>query len=479
MTPESPQAGPARRAIGARHFLGTFATSIALHGATMVQGVILARVLGADGRGEFAAIILWPTIIANIGLLGTNLSVTRAAAAASAAGDDAGPVARAGVLWALILSAVTVAVGLGLLPWLIPEDGGDIMGLAQTFMLWFVPAYILSAHMAGVDQGQARFRRLNFFRLLQPPVNVLFLVALILLGQANLMHCVWVLLAAYWIAALGRLAMLGRQVSIVGRVASMLTLLRQGLPFALANTLNQFTWRGDRILLLWLLTDRDLGLYAVAFSAASVLADAPRSMGMVSLTIAAQERPREGFARVAQIFRAAAIVSVGMGVTVAAAVYLLLPLVYGWDFADSRVIGVILAAGFVPLGLTALLVQCMRGQGRPSAGMYSRIVGMAVMVSVALVLSEPLGVVGVACAFLAAQTVTLCCMLLLTVRYYRSASLAAMVPTTEDARQLGHRLRQQAGGALAGFGIGRGSAPVVADRESSTECDSGQDDRTA
>jgi len=476
MTPESAQAGPARRAIGARHFLGTFATSIVLHGFTMVQGIILARVLGAEGRGEFAAIILWPAIIANIGLLGTNMSVTRAAAAASAAGDDAGPIARAGILWALILSAVTVVIGLGLLPWLIPEDGGEIIGLAQTFMLWFVPAYILSAHMAGVDQGQGRFRRLNFFRLLQTPVDVLFLVALILLGQANLVHCVWALLVAYWIAALGRLAMLGRQVPVVGRVASLPTLLRQGLPFAIAASLNQFISRGDRILVLWLLTERDLGLYAVAFSAASVLADAPRSMGMVSLTIAAQERPREGFARVAQIFRAAAIVSVGMGVAVAAAIYLLLPLLYGWDFADSRVIGMILAAGFVSLGLTALLVQCMRGQGKPSAGIYSRIVGLAVMVSVAFLLSEPLGVVGVAFAFLAAQTVALCCMLFLTLRYYRSASLAAMVPMPEDMRQLVRRLRQQAGEALAGLGIGRGAASAVADGEDSDECESRLDD---
>jgi O-antigen/teichoic acid export membrane protein len=476
MTQESPQDGPARRAIGARHFLGTFVTTIALHGFALVQGVILARVLGADGRGEFAAIILWPGIIANIGLLGTNLSVTRAAAAAR---DDVGPVARAGVLLSLMLLVVAVAAGLGLLPLLIPEDSGDIMGLARTFMLWFVPAYMLSAHLAGVDQGQGRFRRLNFFRLLQTPVNVLFLVLLILLGQANLTHCVWALLAAYWVAALGRLAMLGRQVSLLGAVASLRTLLRQGRPFALAVAFQQLNVRADRILLLWLLADRDLGLYAVAFSAAAVLADAPRSMGIVSLTIAAQERPREGFARVAQIFRAAAIASLGMGVILSAAIYLLLPLVYGWDFADARVIGMILAAGFIPLGLTALLSQTMRGQGRPLVGMFSRMLGMAVMVPMAIVLSDSLRAAGIACAFLAAQTVTLCCMLLLTVRHYRSASLAAMVPRVDDARQLFRRLRQQVGELLARFGIMSPPAPVLPDRENGAECGSAPDDRTA
>jgi O-antigen/teichoic acid export membrane protein len=442
----------------------------------MVQGIILARVLGADGRGEFAAIILWPYIIANIGLLGTNLSVTRAAAAAR---DDVEPVVRAGILLALVLLTVTVAAGLGLLPLLIPEDSGDIMGLARTFMLWFVPAYILTANLAGVDQGVGRFRRLNFFRLMLSPLNVLFLVALILLGQANLTYCVWALLVAWWLVTVGRLALFGRQLSLVGPVASLPTLLREGLPFGIANSVQQLSARGDRILLLWLLADRDLGLYAVAFSAASVLADAPRSMGMVSLTIAAQERPREGFARVAQIFRAAVIASAGMAVVVSVAIYLLLPLVYGWEFADARVIGIILAAGLVPLGLTGLLGQCMRGQGKPAAGIVSRVIGLAVMVPVAIVLSGPLRAAGVAWAFLAAQTVALCCMLLLTIRHYRSASLVAMVPRMDDVRRLARRLGEQARELLAGFGIMRPSATLVADDESSGECVSGRDDRTA
>ena len=38
-----------RRAIGARQFIETYATSIMLYGCLMVQGVVLARVLGTEG----------------------------------------------------------------------------------------------------------------------------------------------------------------------------------------------------------------------------------------------------------------------------------------------------------------------------------------------------------------------------------------------------------------------------------------------
>lgn len=454
MTPESSNLDPPKkqRAIGARHFLETYVTTIMLHGCTMVQGIILARALGVDGRGSFAAIILWPNIIANIGLLGTNMSITRTAAVV---GDDIGPVARAGILLSLVLSVIFAAVGWALLPMLIPNTDSNIMGLARTFMVLFLPAYMLSANLMGVDHGQGRFRRLNFFRLLQSPVYVLFLVTLVIWGQSNLIYCVLSMLIAFWVTALGRLVLLMRQTPFVGPVASLLTLLKEGLPFSVVNITMQFILRGDRILLLWLLTERDLGLYTVAFSAAGILADIPQSMGLVSLTIAAQENPREGFSRIAQIFRGTTIISFAMGIGLAVAAYMLLPFIYGREFADSRILSIILAGGFIPSGLVSLLSQSMRGQGKPMAGMFSRLAGIVVMILVAFLFSRTLGVIGVALGFLAAQIINLCGMVLFTMRHYQSSTFAEMIPTAKDGKLIVRRLKQQMEGFLQYFGGSR------------------------
>ena len=456
MTPETPQTEPNRKVITARHFLETYTTTIMINGCMLVQGVILARVLGVEGRGNLAAIILWPTIIANIGLLGTNLAVTRTAATV---GGDVGPIARTGILLSLILSIVAVTTGLALLPLLIPKANSDIMGLARIYMILFVPAYILSANLTGVDHGQGRFRRLNFFRLLQSPVYVLFLVILLLFGRANLTYCIWALLGALWVTALGRFALMIRQIPLFGPVASLSKLLRRGIPFLIAAIIPQFTSRGDRILLLWLLTDHDLGLYAVAFSTASLLGTVSSSIGIVSLTIAAQERPHEGFARIAKIFRASTVVSVGMGLVLAVAIYLLLPLVYGQEFSGARMTGIILAGGFILFGLTSLLAQSLTGQGKPLAGTFSRLAGMVVMVLIAYVLCRPLGVNGVALGFVAAQIVSLCGLLLLTIRHYESSSLVAMVPTYADVRLLIRQLLQNVAAALTKIGIIRSPVP--------------------
>ncbi len=443
MTSESSKLDPLRkrRTIGTRHFLETYATSIMLHGCTLAQSVILARVLGAEGRGVYAAIILWPTILANIGNLGIGLATTRAAAASL---DDVGPVARTGVLLSLLLSIVTTGIGLVILPLLIPEADSDITGLAQIYLILFVPAFILSANIAGVDQGRGHFRRLNFFRLLQSPVFVSLLVVLLVLARTDMVYCLWALVASFWVTTLGRFVLLVRELPLFGPISSPIKLLRQGIPYAVVNIIGQFIHRGDRILLLWLLTERDLGLYVVAFSAASVLAHLPKSMGFVTLTIAAQEKPREGFARIAQIFRGAVIISVAVGIVLAVAVYLLLPVVYGQDFADARLIGVILAGGIIVHGLASVLGQSMRGQGKPMVGIFPNLAALTVMVLVAFALSRPLGVIGVAMGFAVAQTVRTCGWLLLTVRYYNSAFLSDMLPTVQDAKLINRRLKQQA-----------------------------------
>lgn len=50
-----------------------FTGGIALAG--FMSGVILARVLGPEGRGQFATVVLWPTVLATFGELGLGFTL--------------------------------------------------------------------------------------------------------------------------------------------------------------------------------------------------------------------------------------------------------------------------------------------------------------------------------------------------------------------------------------------------------------------
>jgi hypothetical protein len=55
--------------------VGTFGASVIIQAFTVVQGIIIARLLGPIGRGEYATVILWPNVFAAIGIFGTNVAL--------------------------------------------------------------------------------------------------------------------------------------------------------------------------------------------------------------------------------------------------------------------------------------------------------------------------------------------------------------------------------------------------------------------
>ena len=49
---------------------GSVVAGLGIQAALVVSGPILARMLGLEGRGQLAALILWPIVIAQLGSLG-------------------------------------------------------------------------------------------------------------------------------------------------------------------------------------------------------------------------------------------------------------------------------------------------------------------------------------------------------------------------------------------------------------------------
>src|SRR5690349_8489573 len=54
----------------------TVLTQVAVIGINVITGVITARLLGPDGRGEFAAITLWPQVLSGLASMGLPIAAT-------------------------------------------------------------------------------------------------------------------------------------------------------------------------------------------------------------------------------------------------------------------------------------------------------------------------------------------------------------------------------------------------------------------
>jgi O-antigen/teichoic acid export membrane protein len=132
-----------------------------------------------------------------------------------------------------------------------------------------------------------------------------------------------------WVAAL-RVAGIGRP---------QLGLLRTTTPFAFRAWVGSFSSflnaRVDQTIMGVISTERSLGLYAVAVNAGEIALYLPEAVGMVLVPVIATTAPEERSAQTMRIARVLLVLT-SVGAAIAAfGGWLLLPLVFGHDYAGS------------------------------------------------------------------------------------------------------------------------------------------------
>ena len=139
----------------------SFAASALIQAVNIATGVILARKLGPSSRGELAAIILWPSILATVGSLGVSDATTYFAARKTG---------RVGALLGSILavalgqSVVLTAIGAAVYPFVFTRHGGGDIGTAYMYLA-FIPIYLVYVYVICLLNGLHEFLLFNALRL--------------------------------------------------------------------------------------------------------------------------------------------------------------------------------------------------------------------------------------------------------------------------------------------------------------------------
>ncbi|OHB76966.1 MAG: hypothetical protein A2Z25_02675 [Planctomycetes bacterium RBG_16_55_9] len=438
MTAESVavSAVPVRKHIGLRAYVGTFGTSVIVQGFTVLQGVIIARLLGPLGRGQYAAVILWPNVFAAIGIFGTNIALARAAAK-TVRYDQ---IIRTAIFLALITATLSSIACYLLLPYLLPQAEQQLIDLSRLFVIFIILNH-LALNLIAVDQGAGNFKRFNFTRAVLYPVYVAFLLTMWVKGIREVKWAAIGLLAANLAVVLVRLSLVLKDMNLWGPLYSPNRAIRESIRFGLVGAAMPLYLQADKAILLWLLGAENLGLYVVALSASAAIGSITNSAAMVSFTAAAQVERGEGFEKIAKTFRLSAALWLFFGGILAIAMQLLLPLVYGGEFASAVNPARLLILGSAFAGLANLLDQNMRGQGRAFVGLEGRILGLIVILTVGLASTRWLGLNGMCMAYIFGQLTCLSFFLWRVLAHY-GRGIESFCVKRNDLEQLFARLRR-------------------------------------
>jgi O-antigen/teichoic acid export membrane protein len=370
-----------------------------------VTGILVARLLGPQGRGELAAIQTWSALIATLGMLGMPEAVVYFAAREPA---RAGTYTASAVTLALLGSAPLLLAAYVAMPLLLASQSAYTVGAARWYML------IVLAHIAGgiphtTLRAIGEFRAWNAVRFV--PVAV---------WMATLALASWLKLFAAPAVAMLNLALH----SVVAVPVVLLfvwpriapprvpelhvwrAMLGYGLPSSLSGVPQLLNLKLDQMLMAALLPPALLGLYAVAVVWSFALTPFLSAVSVVLFPHLASIADRD--AQIRTLLRVTKLGASGAFVMAAALIAVTplgLPLVFGSDFAPAVPAAVMLVFAAAVLSFNQVLEEGLRGLGDPTSVMWSELGGLAATVVALLLLLRPLGIMGAALASVCGYTV--------------------------------------------------------------------------
>lgn len=374
-----------------------------------MTGILSARMLGSVGRGEYAAIIIWPTGIVGLCALGINQAV---AFNVGRRAFTVSEVATAAATVGAIQCALSVIVGLLVVPLALAKYSLSVQHLGIMFVL-FTPALLLGGYPANLFQGVPDMMRFNLIRVVAPFTYCAGLVGLCATHRGSLHSVISFQVCGYIATLLMGVSMVWRilRPRLQWNASAIPHLISFGCRTQATNLANYFNQRIDQLVLSLLVPPQQLGYYAMAVTLSTAVTVFPQAAGIVTFSRGSGQSLEDARATIGASFRASLI----WLVVCCCALYVLSPflirLVFGVEFEGSIPACRILLPGALMLGLNQVLYNGASALGRPGLPSCAEGVSMAVTAIGLYMLVPRYGYIGAAIISSVAYTVSFLLML--------------------------------------------------------------------
>ena len=382
----------------------TFLTTLAVFGIYLIQGVVIARILGPVGRGEFGTAMFFPRdVFLYAGLLG-GIEVVNSYAVGGAINVRSlkYSAAKVGLISGLITGIVAATVSVFVLicvgkTYLIP------FGLLCCL---FVPFEHMQLTISAVDRGNRNFRFYNINRLL-------FAVSFVVL--VGLVYATGLVSQSHWLTVICILFVLARVIGIAptlrgmdvmhtlfGNKASVeekliqknfeedetataevpgpWTLLKNGRFYALSMLASEMFERLDVFLIVAIASVADSGYYFVAVPAAQLLTVAPNALGVFTFNAGADKNYFPSLRKVISVMAGTAMLQVVSAIVLAIIVPFLIVTMFEDRYEPAVIFALLLLPACAIKGYLQTVDGYLKGRGKPMVGVWARFLSIFVMV---------------------------------------------------------------------------------------------------
>jgi antigen flippase len=360
-----------------RKMVGTVVTSFVLFGLMTVQGILLARMLGPEGRGQYGTAVFYTQTLIYIGLLGSHYAVARWAARRA---SDLGSLWRSTFRLGILTGVGTMLIVSLLAFWGLPPEKEYLAWLCVLCSIYLPLEHIRLLWLA-IDHGRGDFDRYNRSRLVAQVAFPAFL-AIAWFSGSTTVKTVSLLFALAPVVGLTYQCLTKPNFSPSTnsrRGPSVKRILQRGKPYAMSVLVSDLCDRIDMFLFLWLTNFTIQGYYAAAVPAANLLLVVPIALSLFAFNAGSR---RELLTTTRSVWKNSAMILVVQLASAGIFALLLEPLmvlVYKEPFRAAVPLALRLLPAYAIAGCGRVAEAYLQGRNKAILGVYSRLAGAAAM----------------------------------------------------------------------------------------------------
>jgi O-antigen/teichoic acid export membrane protein len=380
----------------------TLIVNCGINALGLVNSILLSHWLGPVGRGEIAAAMLWPMLLAYLSSMGI---IPASSYFAACQGSRLQSIFSNAMVLAMIQSSIALVVGYLTLPYLLHSQSANVISTAQLYLL-VIPMTLTAQYATSILQGRLQMSAFNWLRTIIPFGYLAGTVALQISGRLVLVNIVILhlgLSAATWLGAMAVLRRSGIRPAFRPDVALGKDMLKYGAKVHAGDISGLANQSLDQVLMAAWLPPVYLGLYVVAVSSAALSQLFSGSVKMVTTpSIAQRESKSERTAVLQGVFRRYWLLSFLIALAISAALPIAIPFVFGISFKAAIWPAEVLLLGTFLAGAREVLAGGAQALGDPWLGSRAQLGALVVTVLLLYLLLPRMGIMGAAIATTAA-----------------------------------------------------------------------------
>jgi O-antigen/teichoic acid export membrane protein len=381
----------------------TFVVKVCILGINMGTGIITARILGSQGRGEMAAVILWPQFLAYMMTLGVPQALLYNIKKHP---DKQSQLFSTAVVLSVGLGLLASLVGIAFLPIWLSQYSDSMIRASQWFMLTSPLSLLGLVFIAGFEaRNEFTFsNQLRYFIPLSTLVALLIMIGLnvsnpITFGMAYVLPSVPIGLWMFW-----RLRSRYEFTLTNFRESSRL-LLGYGSKAYGIDLIGSLSGRIGQALVVGMLNATSMGLYTVAMSLSRVLNTFESAIDTVLLPKTSARPIHEIVVLTGRAIRISTFLTFLCVVPLMFLGPFFLELLYGEEFVAATTIFRILLVEILISGTNWLLAKSFMAAGKPGVVTLLQGLGLSITIPLMLILIPRYELAGAGLALLTSTTI--------------------------------------------------------------------------